>query len=209
MRLAVLVSGSGTNLQALLDAEHRGELAPGEIVLVASNRPSVQALERAQGAGKPAIVVDHKRFPSREAFEEGLLETLSEHRVDAVVLAGFMRVLTPLFLGRFPDRIVNIHPSLLPAFPGVDAQRQAWEHGVKVAGCTVHFVSPELDEGAIILQASVPVPDAVGLSSEEGAARLRARILEKEHEILPAAVQLLAAGRLLRQGRRVRILPPK
>ena len=197
MRIAVLVSGSGTNLQALLDAAARGELAPAEIVCVISNRPGVRALERAAAAGVPALVVDHKQFPGREPFERALLAALAEHRVEAVVLAGLMRLLTSGFLDRFPDRVINIHPSLLPAFPGVDAQRQAFEHGVKVTGATVHFVDAGLDAGPIILQAAVPVLDGDDVET------LRARILEREHELLPRALALLAAGRLTRDGRRV------
>ena len=199
MRFGVLVSGTGTNLQALLDAEARGALAPAEIACVVSNRPGAGALQRAQAAGKPALTVDHKLFPGREPFEDALLAVLAEHRVEAVVLAGFMRVLTPRFIDHFPDRIVNIHPSLLPSFPGVDAQRQAFEHGVKVTGATVHFVDAGLDGGAIVLQAAVPVAD------DDTVETLRKKILEREHEILPRAVSLLAAGRLAREGRRVRL----
>jgi phosphoribosylglycinamide formyltransferase-1 len=202
MRLAVLVSGGGTNLQSLLDAEKAGRLAPGEIVCVVSNKPGVRALERAAAAGKPAIVVDHKAFAgSREAFEDALLAALAEHRAEAVVLAGFMRVLTPHFLSRFPDRTINIHPALLPAFPGIDGPAQAFAYGVKLAGCTVHFVDATVDGGAIILQAAVPVLDT------DDTEALRARILEQEHQLLPRAAQLLAAGRLLRDGRHVRIKP--
>jgi phosphoribosylglycinamide formyltransferase 1 len=201
VRLAVLVSGTGTNLQALLDVEREGRLAPAEIACVVSNRPGVLALDRAARAGKPARVVDHKRFASRELFEDALLAALAEHRVEGVVLAGFMRLLTPRFLDHFPDRVINIHPSLLPAFPGIDAQRQAWEHGVKITGATVHFVTPEVDSGAVILQAAVPIFD------DDDPDRLRRRILDVEHEILPRATQLLAAGRLRRDGRRTHILP--
>ena len=196
-RVAVLVSGSGTNLQALLDAERAGTLAPGVIACVVSNRPGVGALDRAAAAGKPAIVVDHKQFTGREPFEDALHAALAAHGVEIVVLAGFMRLLTARFLDRYPDRVINVHPSLLPAFPGVDAQRQAFDHGVKVAGCTVHFVNAALDDGAIILQAAVPVAD------DDDAETLRARILVEEHRLLPRAVQLLCAGRLARDGRRV------
>jgi phosphoribosylglycinamide formyltransferase-1 len=201
VRVAVLVSGRGSNLGALLDAEARGELAPGEIACVVSNRPGAAALDRAAAAGKPALVVDHKAYATREAFEAALLDVLRTERVDAIVCAGFMRVLTGGFLGAFPDRVINIHPSLLPAFPGVDAAAQAIAYGVKVAGCTVHFVDPSVDGGAIIAQASVPVHDG------DDAAALAARILEREHELLPRATQWLAAGRLVRDGRRVRLAP--
>ena len=199
MRFGVLVSGSGTNLQALLDAEAAGALAPGALACVISNRPDAAALERARAAGKPAIVVDHKAYASREAFEDVLCETLAQHGAEAIVLAGFMRVLTPRLLGAFPDRVINIHPSLLPAFPGIDGPRQAFEYGARWAGCTVHFVDPSVDGGAIILQEAVQVLDDDTVES------LRARILEREHVILPRAVQLLASGRLMREGRRVRL----
>lgn len=193
MRIGVLVSGTGSNLQALLDAD----LRPAEIACVVSNRPGVQALERARAAGKPAITVDHKGFAGREPFEAALAAALAEHQVEAVVLAGFMRLLTGGFVARFPDRMINIHPSLLPAFPGVEGPRQAFEHGVKIAGATVHYVDAGLDSGPIILQAAVPVLD------DDDAERLRQRILVEEHRLLPEAVRLLAAGRLRREGRRV------
>jgi phosphoribosylglycinamide formyltransferase-1 len=201
MRLAVLVSGSGTNLQALLDAEREGRLAPGEIACVVSSKPGAFALARAQAAGKAALTISHKDFAAREHFEEALLAALAQHRVEAVVLAGFMRVLTPTFLSRFPDRIINIHPALLPAFPGVDAQKQALAHGVKLTGCTVHFVSPEVDGGAIIAQAAVPV------EPDDDVETLTKRILGFEHRLLPLAVRWLASGRLRRDGRHVRIAP--
>lgn len=201
MRIAVLVSGSGTNLQALLDAESQGRLLPGVIACVVSSKAGVGALARATLAGKPALTLSHRDFASRELFEEALLAALSEYQVEAVVLAGFMRVLTPYFLARFPDRIINIHPALLPAFPGVDAQRQALHYGVKITGCTVHFVSPEVDGGAIIVQAAVPV------EPDDDVATLTQRILQREHRLLPLAVRWLASGRLLRQGRHVRVLP--
>jgi phosphoribosylglycinamide formyltransferase-1 len=199
MRFGVLVSGSGTNLTALLEAERAGTLAPGEIACVLSNRPDAAALERARAAAKPAEALDHKAYATREAFEDALCAALAAHRVDAIVLAGFMRVLTPRFLGAFPDRVINIHPSLLPAFPGIDGPRQAFEYGAKWAGCSVHFVDPTVDGGAIILQDAVPVEDDDTVDS------LRTRILAREHVILPRAVQLLAAGRLERDGRRVRV----
>ena len=202
MRFGVLVSGRGSNLQSLLDAEREGRLDPGVIACVVSNRPGVQALTRASDAGKPAMVVDHKAYPSRESFEAALVATLEAHGVQAVVLAGFMRLLTPGFVARWRDRLINIHPSLLPAFPGAHAHRDALAYGVKVSGCTVHFVEPEMDAGPIILQAAVPVLEG---DVEE---TLAARVLAEEHVILPRAVQLLAARRLVRDGRHVRIAPP-
>lgn len=203
MRLAVFVSGSGSNLQALLDAQATGTLAPGEIVMVVSNVAGVRALDRAAAAGVPATVIDHRGFADRAAFEDALLTALSAARVDAVVLAGFMRVLTAHFVDRFPLRIVNTHPSLLPAFPGTHAARQALDHGVALAGCTVHFVDASLDGGPIIAQQAVPV------EPDDDEARLQARIQGAEHQLLPRVVSALAAGRLSCQGRRVRWLPPK
>lgn len=196
MKLAVLVSGTGTNLQALLDAQARGELAPATIAIVVSNKPEVPALARAAAANVPAEVVPH-HGRTREAFEDALLATLDRHGVEAVVLAGFMRVLTAKFVDRFPLRIVNTHPSLLPAFPGVDAAAQAIAHGVKVSGVTVHFVDASLDGGPIIAQVAVPVEDA------DTPATLQARIQREEHRLLPEVVRSLAAGQLLCQGRRV------
>ena len=195
MKIGVLVSGSGTNLQALLDAEARGELAPAEIAVVVSNRPGVKALERAAAAGKPAIVVDHKAFTDRAAFEDALLAALRD--CEAVVLAGFMRVLTHHFVEKFPLRIVNTHPSLLPAFPGVDAPKQAIAYGVKVGGVTVHFVDTSLDGGPIIEQRTVRIEPG------DDAAALHAKIQREEHRLLPQVVQRLAAGRLSCEGRHV------
>jgi phosphoribosylglycinamide formyltransferase 1 len=195
MRFAVLVSGRGSNLQALLDAEARGDLAPAEIALVLSNQQSAPALERARGAGKTTLVLDHRGFAGREEFDQAMLEKLAEHRVQAVVLAGFMRILSSRFIDAFPCRIINTHPALLPAFPGLHAVEQAIAHGVKVAGCTVHFVDSGVDTGPIIAQACVPV-----LASDD-AASLHERIKANEHDLLPRVVSLLAQGRLSVQGR--------
>ncbi len=195
MKLGVLVSGAGTNLQALLDAEARGALAPGEIAAVVSNNPGAAALARARAAGRPAAVVDHRSFSDRGAFEDAMLAVLDAHGIEAVVLAGFMRVLTARFVDRFPLRIVNTHPSLLPAFPGQNAVAQALAHGVKVTGVTIHFVDASLDAGPIIAQAMVPV-----LAGDDAAA-LHARIQSEEHRLLPEVVQRLAAGRLACEGR--------
>ncbi|MCW5807167.1 MAG: phosphoribosylglycinamide formyltransferase [Deltaproteobacteria bacterium] len=197
MNVGVLVSGTGTNLQALLDAD----LGAARVAVVVSNRPGVAALDRATAAGVPAVVVPHGAYgDDRAAFEDALLAVLAQHGVlpgGAVVLAGFMRILTPRFVDRFPLRIVNTHPSLLPAFPGANAVADALAHGVKVTGATVHFVDGTLDGGPIIAQAAVPV-----LPGDDAAA-LHARILCEEHRILPAAVRSLAAGELLCQGRHV------
>ena len=200
MRIGVLVSGRGSNLASLLEAERAGTLAPATVACVVSNRPGALALERAAAAGKPAVVVDHKAHASREAFEAAVLAALAEHGVEAVVLAGFMRLLTPSFVDRWRDRMINIHPSLLPAFPGAHAHRDALAYGVRVSGCTVHFVDAEMDTGAVILQAAVPVLE------DDTEDTLAARVLAEEHVLLPRAVSLLAAGRLSREGRRVRMI---
>lgn len=187
--IAVLISGSGTNLQAIIDAIERQELA-ATIRVVISNRADAYGLTRAQKHGLATVVINHKEFISREAFEGELVKVLRAHSVELVVLAGFMRVLTSVFIRSFPQRIINIHPALLPAFPGTHGQRQALQYGVKIAGATVHFVDEQTDHGPIIAQAAVPVyPD----DTEES---LSTRILTQEHKILPHAIQLFAEGRL-------------
>jgi phosphoribosylglycinamide formyltransferase-1 len=197
MKIGVLVSGAGTNLQALLDAQARGELAPAEIAVVVSNKRGAPALARAAAAGVAAELVEHHGL-DRGVFETRLLEALARHGVEAVVLAGFMRVLTAHFVDRFPLRIVNTHPSLLPAFPGTDAPAQAIAYGVKLTGASVHFVDTSVDGGPIIAQA------AVAVAVDDDAGTLHARIQREEHRLLPIVVQRLAAGRLSCQGRIVR-----
>jgi phosphoribosylglycinamide formyltransferase-1 len=200
VKVGVLVSGRGTNLAALLAAEAAGNLAPAEIVVVISNKPGVRALEIAAAAGKPALVIEHKQHPGgREGFERELLAALAQHGVEAVVLAGFMRVLTPTFVSAFPERIVNTHPALLPAFPGSDGPAQAIAHGVKVAGVTVHFVDTGVDTGPIIAQRAVPVLPG------DTADTLHHRIQVEEHRLLPVVVRALAQGRLVCEGRTVAI----
>lgn len=187
--IGVLISGSGTNLQAIINAIAAGEL-PAEIRVVVSNRAEAYGLSRAEQHGLPTAILSHTGFPSRAAFDTALLEVLRDRGVDLVVLAGFMRLLSPVFIRTFPQRIMNIHPGLLPAFPGLHAQRQALECGVRIAGATVHFVDEEMDHGPIITQAAVPVyPD-----DTEGT--LSARILAQEHRIYPYAIRLFAEGRL-------------
>ena len=197
MKIGVLVSGTGTNLQALLDAQACGELAPAQIAVVIANRREAPALERAAAAGIPTAVVEHRGL-DRDAFEARLADALERHQIQAIVLAGFMRVLTPAFVERYALRIVNTHPSLLPAFPGLDAVAQAIAHGVKLSGVTIHFVDASLDGGPIIAQVAVPVLDG------DDAATLHARIQREEHRLLPIAVRRLAAGQLSCQGRLVR-----
>lgn len=194
MRAAVLVSGSGTNLQALLDA--REDLGV-ELCLVVSNRDDAFALRRAESAGIEAVCLSHKGFARRADFDGALRDLLLARGVSLVILAGFMRVLGETFLDAFPDRVINVHPALLPAFPGLDAQAQAIAFGAKVSGCTVHFVDAGVDTGPVIAQTAVPVLDDDTVDS------LRARILTEEHRLLPAVVRDLAAGRVRREGRRV------
>jgi phosphoribosylglycinamide formyltransferase-1 len=194
MRLGVLVSGNGTNLQALLDACASDEF-PAEVAVVISNVRDAFALERARRAGVLTEILEHQRFETRERFDEQLISLLRQNCVDAVCLAGFMRLLSPAFVRAFPGRVLNIHPSLLPAFPGLHAVRQALHHGVKIAGCSVHFVDEGLDSGAIIAQAAVAV---VPNETEESLAQ---RILVEEHRIYPAAVRWLAEERLSIRGR--------
>jgi phosphoribosylglycinamide formyltransferase 1 len=199
-RIAVLISGRGSNLQALIDAIAATRL-DATIAVVVSNRADAQGLERARTAGIPAVTLPHRGYPSRDAFEAALVAELRARDVALVCLAGFMRLLGPAFLGAFGDRTLNVHPSLLPAFPGVDAQRQALEHGVKVAGATVHFVTGELDGGPIVVQGAVPVLD------DDTADTLAARILEVEHRIYPEAVGSILDGGWTIQGRRFRKFP--
>ena len=194
-RIGVLISGRGSNLQALLDAARRGELG-GEIAVVISNVETAFGLERARQASIPAVFRDH-RGKKREDFDSELIAILKEHAVDLVCLAGYMRLLSTHFVRAFPERILNIHPSLLPAFPGLDAQRQALEHGVKLSGATVHLVDEGLDSGAIVVQEAVSVLDT------DDADALAHRILEVEHKIYPRAVRLLLSEKYRVQGRRV------
>ena len=196
MTLGVLISGRGSNLQAIIDAIAAGRLA-ARIAVVISNKPGAFGLERAARAGIETLVMPHKGYADRVDYDRALAEALKARGVELVCLAGFMRLLGPAFLDQFPNAVLNIHPSLLPAFPGVDAQRQAFEHGVKVAGATVHLVTPELDAGPIVAQEAVPVLD------DDTAETLAARILEVEHRLYPAAIATLAGGSWRVEGRRV------
>jgi phosphoribosylglycinamide formyltransferase-1 len=186
-KVGVLISGRGSNLQALLDAAADPGY-PAEIALVISNRPGAYGLDRAQAAGVATATIDHTRFADRPAFEAALDAALRDAGCEIVCLAGFMRVLSGGFVAAWAGRILNIHPSLLPAFRGLHAQRQALDAGVKIAGCTVHVVTPELDDGPILAQAAVPVEDA------DDEASLSARILEQEHRIYPTALAAFVRG---------------
>jgi phosphoribosylglycinamide formyltransferase 1 len=191
--LVVLVSGSGTNLQAILDAVAQNRL-DARVRLVLSNKAGVKALARAEAAGVPTRVLSHKDFANRQAYDVELVTIVRDALGDSprgwIVLAGFMRILTTIFLDAFPNRVVNIHPSLLPSFPGVNAQQQAISHGVRVSGCTVHLVDAGTDTGKILAQAAVPVLEG------DDEHTLGARILEQEHRLLPTVLQSIAEGKL-------------
>ena len=196
MKLAILLSGRGSNFEAIHRAITTGAL-DATIVCVISNRPDARGIERARELGLPAHVFDHKRYPTRAAHEEDVLRALAEAEPDFVALAGYMRLLSPAFVAAFPHRILNIHPSLLPSFPGVDAQAQAVAYGVKVSGCTVHFVDENLDAGPIVVQRAVPVRDG------DTAETLAARILDEEHAAYVEALIALGTRRWRVEGRRV------
>lgn len=199
LRIAVLISGSGSNLQALIDGCASG-LIPGRIVLVISNKADVFGLERARNHQIPIQVIDHRLYATRTLFDQALAQALDAAGVELVCLAGFMRVLTSDFVRRYMGRMINIHPALLPAFPGIHVQQKAIDAGVRFSGATVHFVVPEVDAGPIILQAVVPVLD------DDDATTLAARILRQEHRIYPMAVRWFAQNRLHLEGERVRVL---
>jgi phosphoribosylglycinamide formyltransferase-1 len=185
-RLAVFVSGSGTNLQAMMDAD----LGPAEIVVVFSNNPDAYAIERARARNIPVEVISHKGYAGREEYEKDIIKTLEPYRVELIALAGFMRILTPLFVRHYKNKIVNIHPALLPSFPGMHAAKQALDYGVKYTGCTVHFVDEGVDTGPIILQSVVEVLDG---DTED---TLLERIHKEEYRMYPQAVRMVAEGKV-------------
>ena len=194
-RLGILLSGRGSNFEAIADNVAAGTL-PAEIAIVLSNRPEVRGLEAARQRGLPAVCIPSKGL-DRNIYDGMLVEELKKHAVDLVCLAGYMRLLSAGFIREFPGRVLNIHPSLLPSFPGLDAQHQALEHGVKVTGCTVHFVDEYLDAGPILVQAAVPVLDGDNVET------LSARILKQEHRIYSEAIRMVLGGTLRMEGRRV------
>jgi len=195
-RIGVLLSGRGSNFEALAESVASGRIPGAEIAIVISNREGAPGIERAKTRGIAARVIPSKGL-EREAYDRQVVAVLRESKVDLVCLAGYMRLLSPFFVASFPNRILNIHPSLLPSFPGLESQRQALEYGVKFAGCTVHFVDENLDAGPIVLQAVIPVEDA---DTEES---LSAKILQEEHKIYSEAVRIVLAGRYKLSGRRV------
>jgi len=195
-KVGILVSGNGSNLQAIIDEK----IASCEITLVISNKPDVYAIKRAQSNNIPVEIIDNKIFETRGEFERQLIKSLDSRGIELIVLAGFMRVLTSLFVRHYKNRIINIHPALLPSFPGVDAAKQALEYGVKYSGCTVHFVDDGVDTGPIILQAIVSIGDS---DTEQ---TLLERIHKEEHRVFPEAVRLFCEGKIKIEGRRVIIL---
>jgi phosphoribosylglycinamide formyltransferase-1 len=195
-RTAILISGRGSNMQALVDAA-RADDYPAEIVLIASNRPDAPGLEWANARGLPTVAIDHKRYATREAFEDALQKALEAAGTELVALAGFMRLMTSAFVERWRDRMINIHPSLLPSFKGLHTHERVLAAGVRITGCTVHFVRPEMDEGPIIGQAAVPV-----LSGDDPDT-LAARVLAAEHRLYPAGLKLVASGRIRRDGEKI------
>lgn len=196
LRLGVLVSGRGTNLQSIIDHIEAGKI-PARIEVVISDKREAYALERAKKHGIEALFIDPKAYPSREEFERAVGDELEKRGVELICLAGFMRILSPYFVNRFKNRIINIHPALLPSFPGLHGQGQAVNHAVKISGCTVHFVDEGVDSGPIIIQAAVPVFD------DDDEDTLAARILKCEHKIYPTAIKLIAEGRVKVEGRKV------
>lgn len=197
LKLAVLVSGNGSNFQAIVDAIEAGRIPNASIVCLISNKADAFALERARKHNIRSIVLDHKAYPNRQAYDTALVELLQQHGVDLVILAGFMRLLSPIMIDAFPNRIMNIHPALLPAFPGLDAQQQAFDYGVRYTGCTVHFVDKGTDTGPIIQQSVVPILGSDTLET------LTERIHGEEHRTYVEAVRLFCTGRLKVEGRKV------
>jgi len=198
-RIGVLLSGRGSNFEALADSVESARIPNAEIAIVISNREGAPGIERAKARNLPARVIPSKGL-EREAYDRQVVAALSEHKVDLVCLAGYMRLLSPFFVQSFPNCILNIHPSLLPSFPGLEAQRQALEYGVKFTGCTVHFVDENLDAGPIVLQSAVPVADT------DTEASLSEKILREEHKIYSQAVKIVLEGKFRIEGRRVVLL---
>jgi len=202
LRIGILASGGGSNLQSIIDRCQDGSV-DAEIAVVICNNPGAGALDRAEQAGIAHLCIDHRQFADRQDFDQSVVTALKDANVELVILAGFMRIISGVFLKAFPQRIINIHPALLPAFPGLHVQKKALEYGARFSGCTVHFVDDGVDTGQIIIQAVVPILDN---DTEES---LSARILEQEHKIYPQAIQLIAEDRLRITGRRVLVNTPE
>lgn len=198
LNLGVLISGRGSNLQAIIEACAARKI-PAKVAVVISNDPLAPGLERAKKHNIPAVVIDNRNFQDKNTYELEIVKVLQQHEVSLVCLAGYMRIVGQVLLEHFPHKIVNIHPSLLPSFPGLHAQQQALDHGVTVTGCTVHFVDSGCDTGPIIIQSAVPVKEN---DTEE---TLSARILEQEHHIYPLAIEFIARDKLTIEGRKVKL----
>ena len=198
-RIVILISGRGSNMESLIRTQREGKLGDASIVAVLSNRPDAKGLLTAAEAGIHTAAFDHKHHPDRESFDAALMAAIDAHQPDLVVLAGFMRILSEGFVRHYEGRLLNIHPSLLPAFPGLHTHQRALAEGVRLHGCSVHFVTPTLDHGPIVLQAAVPVLD------DDDEARLAARVLAQEHRIYPRAVRWFVEGRLVIDGLRVQV----
>jgi len=196
LKLAILISGSGSNLQAIIDACNHVDF-PAEISVVISNKANAYGLVRAKNAGIPHFVISHHDFADRLSFDQSLHDIIMRYGAQLVCLAGFMRLITPWFIDQWHDRMLNIHPSLLPSFKGLHAQQQALNAGVKITGCTVHFVRPEMDSGPIIMQAAVPI------IANDTTESLAARILIEEHKIYPASISMIAKNKVIVEGERV------
>ena len=199
MNVAVLISGRGSNLKAILEAERNNKIAKAQVKLVLSNNCKAEGLKYAKEYDKKAVCLESNNFKSKVAYDNELTDIIKSHNIDLVVLAGFMRILSPSFIKQFENKIINIHPSLLPSFPGLNAQKQALEHGVKVTGCTVHFANELVDKGPIILQKTIDVKE------DDTEFSLSNRILEKEHEILSLAIKLISENRVKIIKNKVRI----
>jgi phosphoribosylglycinamide formyltransferase-1 len=198
IKVGVLISGRGSNLQSIIDASQKGEI-PARVAIVISNKPDVYGLERAKKHNIPTAVFEPKKFKDKNTYELEIVKELKKHKVDLVCLAGYMRIVGPVLLEHYPGKMMNIHPALLPSFPGLHVQKAALDHGTKISGATVHFVDEGCDTGPIIIQAAVPVLEN---DTEES---LSARILEQEHKIYPQAIKLYAEGKLKIEGKRVRV----
>ncbi len=200
LNIAILASGSGSNAQAIFDKIHTGQL-DAKVSLVITNRPGAKVLERAQKYTIPTLELDHKAFPDRESFDARLVQALQECGAELIILAGYMRIITPIFLQAFPNKVINVHPAILPSFVGAHGAADACSYGVKLSGCTVHFVNEEVDGGAIIAQAAVPV------LAGDNAEALQQRIQKMEHRLFPQVIQWFAEGRIALEGRQVHLAP--
>ena len=200
MKIAILISGRGSNLKAILNAEEKQQLGQAEVILVVSNNSKAKGIEIAKSFGKKTISLESNNFKTKEAYEKELEDIIKNHSVDLIVLAGFMRILSPYFIDKFRNKIINIHPSLLPSFPGLNAQKQALDFGVRISGCTVHFVNEHVDAGPIILQ------KAVEIAENESEFSLSEKILKEEHRLLSLSIKMISEDKVKIEQNKVRIV---